>query len=275
MAMLPIRRIAGTTLLLTTAMLAGCAQNQFTGRRQLLLYSDAEMSQLGANSYDEATGQYPRITRGGQYDMVMRCGRRIVEAVKQDPISDYNWEVRLLQADDVVNAFALPGGKIAVYTGLLKVCQNEDQLAAVMGHEVAHVILQHGNERVSQNVATELGVAGIGALLQGGWSDGSQESKGLIMAAVGLGAQYGVLMPYSRDHESEADMQGLRYMVRAGYDGREAANLWDRMAELGGGGGPEFFSTHPSSNKRARELREMLPRIQQEEAARTGGSTGP
>ena len=159
--------------------------------------------------------------------------------------------------DDQANAFALPGYKIGVYTGLLKYAKNQDQLAAVMGHEVAHVIAEHGNERVSNQMATQAGLS-IAAVLLGTEPD---DNTALIMAGLGLGAQYGVILPFSRSHESEADLIGLDLMARAGFNPQESVTLWQNMSQSGLSP-PEFMSTHPSSDTRIEQLRERIPQVQ-------------
>ncbi len=164
-----------------------------------------------------------------------------------------SWEVVVFQ-DDTANAFALPGGKIGVHTGLLRVARTPGQLAAVLGHEVGHVIARHGNERVSQALGVQLGLAAAAKALE------EEDNRPLILAALGLGAQYGILLPYSRTHESEADTIGQRLMAEAGFDPREAPALWQNMQAAGGGGPPEFLSTHPSHARRIRDLRAGVAR---------------
>ena len=160
------------------------------------------------------------------------------------------------------NAFCLPNGRIAIYTGILKITQNIDALAAVMGHEVAHATLRHGGKRMTQGQLSGAAMAVVETGL--GMAEMESGTKGLLMGALGLGAQYGVLLPYSRDHESEADVMGMRFLVRAGFKPAEAPLLWERMAALGSGG-PEWMSTHPDPLERAKKLREMTPRIIEEE----------
>jgi predicted Zn-dependent protease len=166
------------------------------------------------------------------------------------------WEVRVF-ADDQANAFALPGNKIGVYEGLLKYAVNQHQVATVMGHELAHVIAQHGNERVSDQLAAQTGLA-IAAVALGS-SSTSDDNKKLILAGLGLGVQYGVILPFSRTHESEADLIGLDLMARSGFDPRESVKLWQNMATAGAQP-PEFLSTHPSSSTRIKDLNERMPR---------------
>jgi predicted Zn-dependent protease len=253
---------------LCTLVLVACGTVDETNRSQMVFLPDGFMADLGAEAYVEATKEHPTVTSGSDAQMVDRVGRRIAAASGRD----YQWEFKLLRAPDVVNAFCLPGGKIAIYTGILPICRNEDGLAIVMGHEVAHATSRHGAERMSQGLVAELlfTVAAVG-LDQTKWSD---ETKAGVMAAIGLGAQVGVLLPYSRDHESEADEIGLRFAIRAGYDPNAAPGLWERMAQFGDAG-PEILSTHPDPLKRAERLRELIPRIVAEERAQAGNAQPP
>lgn len=261
---MPVPRLLRLLALCLCAFtLAGCETVAETNRSQFILpgLDDAFMAQLSTEAYAEATKEYPTVTDGRDAQMVARIGRRIADASGRD----YQWEFKLLQAPEVVNAFCLPGGKIAVYTGILPICQTEDALAIVMGHEVAHATSHHGAERLSQGIVAEavLGVAAIG-LDRTKWND---ETKGYVLAALGIGANLLVMLPYSRDHESEADEIGLRFAIRAGYDPNAAPALWERMAQLGDAG-PEFLSTHPDPQKRAERLRQLIPQLVAEERAR-------
>ncbi|MBX3463033.1 MAG: M48 family metallopeptidase [Planctomycetes bacterium] len=227
----------------------------------LNLYSDAELEPLSAQAYEEATKDTGgAITSGRDYEMVQRVAGRIAAASDE---TSFRWEARLLKADDVPNAFCLPNGRIAIYTGILPITQNENGLAVVMGHEVAHAILRHGGKRMTQGTLTQAGLAAVQAGL--GMADMSNEARSGVMAALGVGAQVGVLLPFSRDHEREADIEGLRYAIRAGYDPEEAPKLWERMAKLGNGSTPTWLSTHPASEERAQKLREMIPVLREQE----------
>lgn len=224
----------------------------------LNFYTDEQLEPLSAQAYAEATTKYPEVTSGADYQMVQEVARRIAAVAEED----FAWEAKLLKADDVPNAFCLPNGRIAIYTGILKITQNIDALAAVVGHEVAHATLRHGGKRMTQG---QIGSAAMVVAEAGlGMTDVEDGTKGLLMGALGLGAQYGVLLPYSREHETEADVRGMRYLVRAGFQPEEAPKLWERMAELGSGG-PAWLSTHPDSMERAAKLREMIPQIIAEE----------
>jgi predicted Zn-dependent protease len=232
----------------------------------LNLYPDEQLEPLSAQAYEEASKEHQVIRSGPQYEMVQRVAQKIAAVSRE---TSFKWEARLLKADDTPNAFCLPNGRIAVYTGILPITQNENGLAVVMGHEVAHAILRHGGKRMTQGTLTNVALAAVDAGL--GMSEMSGEARSGVMAALGLGAQYGVLLPYSREHETEADVEGLRYVIRAGYDPYEAPKLWERMAKLSGGGGPEWLSTHPASEARAAKLREMIPVLLAEE----GGAQPP
>ncbi len=219
------------------------------------------MNSMGASAYAEATGEYPEITSGAQYEMVQRLGQKIAKAARVN----YDWEFKLLDAPQTVNAFALPGGKVAIYSGILRVAQNEDALAAIVGHEVAHAVAQHGNERMTQKMLAT-GVTTAADVLLASWGNMDESARAGWMEAIGAGASIGFILPYSREHESEADEIGLRYLIRAGYDPHEAPKFWERMAELSGDNRPaEITSTHPDPLKRAERLRSLIPRFLEEE----------
>ncbi|MCC6670692.1 MAG: M48 family metallopeptidase [Planctomycetes bacterium] len=222
------------------------------------------MNDLGAQAYQEETGKYKVLRGTKEAQMIERVGQRIAKASGRD----YQWEFKLLDAPNVVNAFCLPGGKIAFYTGILPICANEDGVAIVMGHEVAHATSGHGAERMSQGLAAEIVLAGVSVGLDLGKM--STEKKETVLGALGVGASVGVMLPFSREHESEADEIGLRFAIRAGYDPNAAPLLWERMAKMGDGG-PEFLSTHPDPARRAERLRELIPRLVAEEKARAAG----
>jgi predicted Zn-dependent protease len=243
-----------------------------TGRRQLVLFSDDELAQMGAASFDQQKQDIP-VASSSRENAYVRC---IADAIlaQVDPESVPSgpgpWEVLVFDSDQV-NAFALPGRKIGVYRGMLKVAENQSQLAAVIGHEVGHVLARHGNERVSQATAAQLSQSAVSATLA--TQDMGSETGQLIMAGVGLGTQYGVLLPYSRTHESEADIIGLELMAKAGFDPRESVTLWQNMAAASGGQAPaELMSTHPSNDTRISNLRAHLPEAEAtEKQARAQG----
>lgn len=244
---------------LALAALAACSTTP-TGRSQLNFMSSAQEMRLGAEAYDEMLAEAKLITAGPQYQMVQRIGRRIAQSAKDlypdSDAKDFRWEFSLIDDPQTVNAWALPGGKCAVYTGLLPVTQDEASLAAVMGHEVSHAIAHHGAERMSQNMVLQ------GALVGASFSmrkmDGDKRAG--IMAALGAGATVGIMLPFSRSHESEADEIGLYLSANAGYDPQAAIGLWQRMGALGGSRPPEWLSTHPSEETRIERLNEAMPK---------------
>jgi len=239
-------------LLAALALVAGCATSP-TGRSQIRLYSNAQMDSMGTASFEEMK-QKNKVSQDPQANDYVDCvGHAITRVV--DPKTD--WEVVLFK-DDAANAFALPGGKIGVYTGLLDVAQNQSQLAAVLGHEVGHVEAQHANARLSAAAVTQAGVTALQILV--GASDSQRKAE--VMALLGVGAQVGILLPYSRSQESEADRLGLDYMARAGFDPHASVQLWKNMEKQGGGQPPEFLSTHPSHGSRIRDLERRMPRAE-------------
>lgn len=235
-------RQPGRLLLVATlaAVIVACATSP-TGRRQLLLISDAEMAQMGVTAFQDLKEKNPpsKDARASAY----------VQCVSQSITREVGgqWEVQVFDSKDV-NAFALPGGKIGIYTGLLKVATNQHQLAAVIGHEVSHVLAKHSAARVSNGMAAQLGVAVLAS------------ATGMSPDMMGMGAQLLLILPNSRGDETEADVLGMELMARAGFDPREAARLWENMARAGGGTPPEFLSTHPSPDSRIRDLNNNVPR---------------
>jgi predicted Zn-dependent protease len=253
--------------LLSLLLLASCATAPETGRRQLILMDTAQEAQMGLQTFNKLKQQKPQVTSGKDADMVRRVGRRIAKVA---PVEHAQWEFVLFE-DDTPNAFALPGGKVGVNTGILKVTQNEAGLATVIGHEIAHVTARHGAERASQTIGLQV----LGAIADAALAQGAPGARQGLMQAYGLGAQVGVLLPYSRVHELEADELGMLYMARAGYDPKEAIAFWQRFAdynrEEGGGKPPEFLSTHPVDARRIAELKALLPRAEAEYARSSKG----
>ncbi|HFD12909.1 MAG TPA: M48 family peptidase [Crenotrichaceae bacterium] len=237
-----------STLLLIVLLIQACATSPM-GRRQLKLLPEGQMQQMGLQAFDSLKKETP-ISRDRTKNRFVEC---VAHAVTN--IVGGEWEVVVFK-DDTPNAFALPGGKIGVHTGILKVTANQSQLAAVIGHEIGHVIAHHGNERASQNLAMQTGMQVASAAIPG-----SQLGQ-LAVAALGMGAKYGVLLPFSRTHESEADLIGLEYMAAAGFDPREAPKLWENMAAASNGASPpEFLSTHPSNATRIKGLKAYLSTV--------------
>lgn len=245
------RTLALSLLAALAVILVACSSTPYTGRTQLLLTSESDEMSMGAQLYEE-TLKDGEVVADRRAARVQRIGR---ELARTSDRPDWPWEFKLIESEQA-NAFALPGGKVAVYAGLLDVCANDAQLAAVMGHEIAHATLRHGGERVSQNVVVDA-TTSLAAIMVSGDPD-TQKS---VKQAFGMGAQVGVLLPYSRSHESEADYVGLIYMARAGYDPGEAVGLWENMSQLGGSRPPEFLSTHPASSTRIEQIRAKLPEI--------------
>ncbi len=241
-----------------------CSKVPVTGRRQLKLVPESELMTMSLQQYNTFLGENKVITTGAQADMVKRVGQKIATATEQylerngqgKRIEGYNWEFNLV-ADNTVNAWCMPGGKVVFYTGILPITQNETGLAVVMGHEIAHAIARHGNERMSQGLALQTG-AGV---LSVAMTNKPQETQNLFLQAYGLGAQVGVALPFSRANESEADHMGLVFMALAGYDPEEAVSFWKRMAANSQGAPPEFMSTHPSSETRIEQIKELLPDV--------------
>lgn len=230
----------------------GCSTVPVTGRSQLLMVSEQQELRMGLTSFREILEKEKLNTDPLVNERVQRIGRRIAAATGR---TDYQWEFKVIENDKTVNAFCLPGGKVAVYTGLLPVAQDDAGLAAVIAHEVAHAIARHGGERLSQ----EMVVAGLTAATVMATSDSSR--RDLYAGLLGAGAAVGFLLPYSRLHESEADRMGLIYMAKAGYDPRAALALWQRMAAQAKGKSkpPEWLSTHPADETRIRQIERWLP----------------
>ncbi len=234
--------------------LSACHIVPDTGRRSLSLIPLREEIALGASSFEEIKEKETISTDREKREMVERVGRRIAAVAERD-MPGLDWEFVLFE-DDAVNAFALPGGKVGVYTGLFRVARTEDELAVVMGHEVAHVTARHGNERMSQYLLVSAGGIALDTALR----RQEAETRQMALMAYGAGATFGYILPFSRSAESEADELGLYYSARAGYDPREAPRFWERMAELSQGGSPpEWLSTHPSHGTRVRDLERIMP----------------
>ena len=232
--------------------LAGCATVPYTNRQQFNIVSNAEEYKMGLQAYRETLAK-EKISGDIQATaMVVRVGQRIAAAADRP---DFDWQFNLIDAPGTVNAFCLPGGRVAVYTGILPVTMDEDGLAVVMSHEVAHALAHHGAERMSQGELVNLG----GAALQAGMANKDPAVQKGVLSAFGLGANVGVLLPFSRSHEAEADHIGLILMAKAGYDPRAAVALWQRMEAVGGNKPPEFLSTHPADATRIKKIEAELP----------------
>jgi predicted Zn-dependent protease len=247
-------------LLLLAFALIACQSVPITGRHQLVLISQEEELSMGEEAYKKTLKESKLSQDQAAIAMMRRVGERIAAAADRP---DYKWEFNLLE-NKTPNAFALPGGKVAVYTGILPITQDETGLAVVLGHEVAHALAHHGAERMSTGVLTQIGAVGVAAVL-----GGDPQTARAVEAAFGLG----VMLPFSRSHESEADHIGLHLMAKAGYDPRQAVDFWMRMEQAAKGNKPpEFLSTHPSDEHRVRQIEAWLPEVMpiyQKQAART------
>lgn len=244
-------------------MAYACATVPVTGRKQLSLVNSSEINTMSATQYSDVIKKGPLSTNKEQVDMIKRVGGRIQKAVEQymadkgasDQLAGFAWEFNLIEDDKTVNAWCMPGGKVAFYTAILPICKDETGVAVVMGHEVAHAIANHGRERMSQGLIQEFGLSTLGAAM--GQNPGTTTQ--LLYQAVGMGSNLGMLS-FSRQHESEADHIGLIFMSMAGYDPQQAPKFWERMtAGSGGGKQPEFMSTHPSDETRIKQLNEWMP----------------
>ena len=242
---------------LVAATLLACTKVPITGRRQFNLIPEAVMNDLGTSTYQSMLADENVADKGdSDAQVIKRIGQNIAKAAAQ---KKYDWRFNLIRDDDTLNAWCLPGGKIAVYTGILPVAQNEAGLAFIMGHEVGHATAHHGAERMSQQLAVLGGMAALYLYLDAR-SELNEKQIGTIVAAMGVGAQGGIILPFSRAHEKEADVIGMMYMAKAGYPPEEAPKMWTRMEEeTGGSGVPVFLSTHPSNDERKANLREWMP----------------
>jgi predicted Zn-dependent protease len=232
--------------------------NPETGRKSHVAMSTHEEASLGVQSYQQVLAQSESINSGPELEMIKGVASRLATATGQAG-ADFDWQVSLIRSSQV-NAFCLPGGKVVVYTGILPVTQNESALATVLGHEMAHATSRHGSQRVLEQNLAQTALTGVAMSL----SDMDYDKQRAVMGALGAGAQFGVLMPFSRKHESEADHIGLHYMARAGYDPRESIRFWQRMENAGGAQPPEFLSDHPSHGTRIQQLEAEMPKALEE-----------
>lgn len=244
---------------LIVSLLAIACSTSPTGRKQLIFMPESQMSKMGLQSFDALKDKTP-IEKDPKINQYVKCVTNPLLNVTGSVDGVKSWEVVVFK-DDTANAFALPGGRIGVHTGLLKVAKTPDQLAAVIGHEIGHVMAKHGNERVSQGLAAQGAQLGAAYILS---ADGQMDQKSqIILAGIGVGTQFGVLLPFSRTHESEADVIGLDLMAKAGFNPQESVALWKNMgAASGGKQPPEFLSTHPSNKTRIDNLSSHIPKVQ-------------
>ena len=241
-----------------------CKTAPLTGRRQLLLVPNSELMSMSFAQYGQVKNNSRIITGTAQARMVENAGKRIQKAIEiymaekglSNRLNGFEWEYILID-EDIVNAWCMPGGKIAFYTGIMPVCKDETGVAVVIGHEIAHAIANHGNERMSSGLVQAFGGAALAVAMR----DKPAETQALFLGAYGAGTTVGVMLPFSRRHESEADELGLMFMALAGYDPREAPKFWERMSALSGGNKPpEMLSTHPSDTRRINDLNKHMPR---------------
>lgn len=246
--------------LLTGALLAACQTVPYTGRSRLMLVGQDDMRRMGAEAYRDILKKAALADDTEAAETLRRVGRRLAAQADRP---DFDWEFHLIKDDETVNAFCLPGGKVAFYTGILPVTRGEEGIAVVMSHEIAHALARHGDERMSQGLLANLGGAALSVAL----ADKPAQTQAVFADAYGLGVNVGLLLPYSRAHESEADKIGLILMAKAGYDPAEALAFWKRMEEAAGGRPDDplsrFLATHPSSEERQRLIREWLPEIRE------------
>jgi predicted Zn-dependent protease len=238
-------------LIIIAAIDLGCQTTPLTQRSQLIIVPESQEIALGLDAYQEVLKGEQLSTNKRYVDMVRRVGNRIATVAGRP---DYSWEFNVI-ASPTQNAFALPGGKVAIYEGILPICQNEAGLAVVMSHEVAHALARHGGERMSQEAV----VGGLQKVLDASTQDRTAQQRDSIMAVYGAASKYGFTLPYSRSHELEADHIGLLLMADAGYDPAEAPKFWRRFGNINTEKPPEFISTHPSDERRASDLEKLLP----------------
>ena len=251
-------------LIIALLLLSSCGSVPITGRKQILLVSDQEVLTSSLTQYSEYMKSAPVSSNASGKNMVTRVGKKIAAATEQylkanglsAELSNFSWEFNLVK-DNQVNAFCMPGGKIVVYEGLLKLVSSDDELAVVLGHEVAHAVAKHSNARMSQQLMTQYGAQ----ILTQALSNKSAAIQKAGSTIYGLGAQYGLTLPFSRKHESEADYMGLIFMTMAGYDPNVAITFWQKMSASGGAKVPEFMSTHPSDATRINDIKKILPEL--------------
>ena len=261
-AMRKVRFVIGSCLLFVCLSQSGCQKVPITGRTQMNLIAPGKMKKTSLKQYDRFLAQNKVVTGTKRSRQLKTVGHDIAKAVEaylknngyKNRIKNYNWEFNLIDKD-MVNAWAMPGGKIAFYQGIMDVCRNKNGIAVVMGHEIAHAIARHGNERMSQMMAAKLGGQALSIALH----QKPAVTRNLVLQAYGMGAQVGMMLPFSRKHESEADHMGLIFMAMAGYNPREAVDFWQRMkASSDKEKPPPFLSTHPPTHSRIKDLRSHM-----------------
>lgn len=241
----------------------GCTTVAVTGRKQLALVPDSELNSMSFTQYDQVLKESKLSTNTAQVNQVKSVGVKIQKAVESymatnglsSQLKGYEWEFNLIQDDETVNAWCMPGGKVAFYTAIMPICKTDAGVAVVMGHEIAHAIARHGNERMTQGLIQQFG----GMALAYAIKDKPAQAQQLFMTAYGAGTTVGAMLPFSRMQESEADKMGLIFMAMAGFDPNEAPAFWERMDTGGGASPPEFLSTHPSHSTRIADLKAAIP----------------
>ncbi|MEZ5105838.1 MAG: M48 family metallopeptidase [Draconibacterium sp.] len=249
--------------LVMVLVLTACSTVPLTNRKQITAIPSTQMVSLGAQNYTDVLSQSKLSSNQSYQASVKRVGQRISQAVeaylkeigRSELINGYKWEFNVLQ-NNALNAWCMPGGKIAFYEGIMPVCKDDNGIAVVMSHEIAHAVAKHSNERMTQEMAIQFG----GMALSQALSEKKEETQQIAMLAFGVGSQLGVILPYSRSHESEADELGLYFMAMAGYDPHEAPVFWERMMAQGESGTPEFLSTHPDPQNRINRLNHIMPK---------------
>jgi len=255
--------LCGAGMLAFLLLLSACATVPLTERRSLSLVSDSELLSLSTQEYGKVLKKSKLSQDPEKVHMVREVGERIARATedflreskRESDLKNYKWEFNLIEDDKTINAWCMPGGKVAFYTGILPLTRDENGLAVVMGHEIAHAVAKHGNERMSEALLVQLGGVALSLAL----SRQPAQTSQIFMAVYGVTANVGVLLPYSRLHENEADRIGLILMAKAGYDPREAIPFWQRMNEKGGDRPPEFLSTHPAPETRIQHIQSLIP----------------
>lgn len=248
--------------LLMAVLMYACSTVPLTGRRQLSMLPESELTAMGMTAYTDFMSQNKVSADNAQTRMVKDITGKITGAAEQyliqngleSRIADFRWEINLIN-DDTPNAWAMPGGKMVVYTGILPYTKTPEGLAVVIGHEIAHVVARHGNERMSQGLLIQTGGLALSVAL----AEKPAETQQLFMAAFGIGSQVGISLPFSRTHEYEADYLGLMFMAMAGYNPNAAVEFWERMSSMGGAKPPEYLSTHPSDQNRIAQIQKMMP----------------
>ncbi|MDF9797685.1 putative Zn-dependent protease [Catalinimonas alkaloidigena] len=254
------------SFLLIIALVFSCQKVPLTGRQQFTPLPESQILSMSFQNYNQVLESSKLSNDQEEVQMIRRVGEKLASSVENyfrennqaGRIDDFEWEFNLIEDDDMVNAWCMPGGKVAFYTGILPICEDEQGVATVMSHEIAHAIAKHGNERMAQQLGVQLGGMALSVAL----SEEPETTQQLAFAAFGLGTQYGLLLPYSRQHETEADEIGIYMMAMGGYDTNEAIDFWQRMAQQGGERPPEFMSTHPSPESRIEHIRKTIPKAE-------------